>query len=67
MLADLASGSRIIQEVERVLREANVRGQLPTPVDAIVAAAGLQRGSENIFDEKTLARAPKELREAVRD
>jgi hypothetical protein len=66
MLSDLASGSRIVQEVERVLREADVRGQLPTPVDEIVAAAGLQRGSEDIFDEKTIARAPKELREAVR-
>jgi hypothetical protein len=66
MLSDLASGGRIVQEVERVLRQANVRGQLPTPVDAIVAAAGLQRGSEDIFDEKTLARAPQELRDAVK-
>jgi hypothetical protein len=66
MLSDLASGRRIAQEVERVLRDADVRGQLPTPVDAIVAAAGLQRGSEDIFDERTLARAPQELRDAVK-
>jgi IrrE N-terminal-like domain len=66
MLCDLASGSRIVQEVERVLEEADVRGELPTPVDAIVAAAGLQRGSDDIFDEKTLARAPKELCDAVK-
>lgn len=66
MLSDLASGRRLAQEVERVLRDADVRGQLPTPVDAIVAAAGLRRGSGDIFDETTLARAPQELRDAVK-
>lgn len=66
MLSDLASGRRIAQEVERVLRAAEVRGQLPTPVEAIVAAAGLHHGSEALFDEGTLARAPRELRDAVK-
>ena len=66
MLSDLASGSRIVKEVERVLREADVRGQLPTPVDDIVAAAGLHHGSENLFDERILARAPRELQDAVK-
>jgi hypothetical protein len=65
-LADLASGRRIAQEVERVLRDAEVRGQLPTPVEDIVAAAGLHRGSDDMFDESVLARAPRELQNLVR-
>jgi hypothetical protein len=52
--------------VERVLNAADVRGELPTPVEDIVAAAGLHRGSEDIFDESVLARAPRELRNVVR-
>lgn len=52
--------------MERVLRAAEVRGQLPTPVEDIVAAAGLHRGSDDIFDESVLARAPRELRNVVR-
>lgn len=52
--------------MERVLRAAEVRGQLPTPVEDIVAAAGLHRGGDDIFDEGVLARAPRELREVVR-
>jgi hypothetical protein len=49
-----------------VLRAADVRGQLPTPVEDIVAAAGLHRGSDDMFDESVLARAPRELRDVVR-
>jgi hypothetical protein len=66
MLSDLASGSLIAREVERLLREADVRGKLPTPVDDIVAAAGLRRGSDELFDDGLIARAPRELRDAVR-
>ena len=49
-----------------MLRAADVRGQLPTPVEDIVAAAGLHRGSDDMFDESVLARAPHELRNVVR-
>lgn len=66
MLSDRASGGRIAQEVERILRAADVHDQLPTPVNDIVAAAGLHRGSEDLFDERTLASAPSEIREAVK-
>jgi hypothetical protein len=52
--------------VERVLRAADARGQLPTPIEDIVAAAGLHLGSADLFEESVLARAPRELREAVR-
>jgi hypothetical protein len=66
VLSDLASGNRIAREVERLLAEADARGQLPTPVEDIVAAAGLRRGSDELFDAATLARAPGELRAAVK-
>ncbi|MDQ2983077.1 MAG: hypothetical protein M3R70_03990 [Actinomycetota bacterium] len=66
MLTDLASGNRIAREVERLLAEADARGRLPTPVEDIVAAAGLQRGGDEVFDEATLARAPSELRAAIK-
>lgn len=66
MLLDLPSADRIGQEVARVLRDAGIRGQLPTPVDEIVAAAGLRLGCEDIFDERILANAPTRLREAVK-
>lgn len=55
-----------MHEVERVLRAADVRGQLPTPIEDIVTAAGLHRGSDDMFDESVLARAPQELRDVVR-
>ena len=52
--------------MERVLRAADVRGRLPTPVEDIVAAAGLHLGSDDMFEESVLARAPRELRDVVR-
>jgi hypothetical protein len=66
MLSDLASGDQIAREVERLLRDADARGRLPTPVDDIVAAAGLHRGSDELFDVGVIARAPRELREVVK-
>jgi Zn-dependent peptidase ImmA (M78 family) len=51
--------------VEQLLRAAEVNRRLPTPIDDIVAAAGLVRGSDEIFSPSIIARAPKELRVAV--
>src|SRR5262249_51981634 len=48
------------------LRTAGIDGALPTPVEQLVAAAGLRRGSADVFAEDLLARAPRELRHAVR-
>ena len=62
----IAAYEEIVRESERLLRTADVRRRLPTPVDDLVAAAGLVRGSDEIFAEHVLARAPKELQVAVR-
>jgi hypothetical protein len=53
-------------EAERLLRAADVGGRLPTPVDDLVAAAGLTRGADDLFSDHVFARAPRELRDAVR-
>lgn len=66
MLSDLASGNRIAREVERLLAEADSGGRLPTPVEDIVAAAGLHRGGDELFDETALMRVPSDLRAAVK-
>jgi IrrE N-terminal-like domain len=47
------------------MRDADVARRLPTPVEDLVAAAGLVRGSDEIFAKHVLARAPRELRDAV--
>jgi hypothetical protein len=62
----VATYDNIVQEAQRLLRAAEVRRRLPTPVEDLVAAAGLVRGSDEIFAEHVLARAPKELQDAVR-
>jgi hypothetical protein len=61
----VGSDAEILRRVEQLLRAAEARGRLPTPVEDIVAAAGLVRGSDEIFSPHILARAPKELRDAV--
>jgi hypothetical protein len=61
-----ATSADIHREAQRLLRDAEVNRQLPTPVEDLVAAAGLVRGCDEIFAEHILARAPRELREAVR-
>lgn len=56
----------LCQEAERLLQIAGVNRALPTPVEDLVAAAGLRPRNQNVFSEDVLARAPSELREAVR-
>jgi IrrE N-terminal-like domain len=53
-------------QADRLLRAAGVNHVLPTPVDDLVAAAGLRRGTDDLFADDVLARAPRELQEAVR-
>lgn len=64
--AAAGSEAEILRAAERLLRVADVDGRLPTPVEDLVAAADLVRGSDEIFAPHFLARAPKELRDAVR-
>src|SRR5438105_4655499 len=60
-----ATSADVRREAERLMRDADVARRLPTPVEDLVAAAGLVRGSDEIFAEHVLARAPRELRDAV--
>jgi IrrE N-terminal-like domain len=62
----VATHADIVREAAQLLRDADIGRRLPTPVEDLVAAAGLVRGSDEIFAEHVLARAPKELRDAVR-
>src|ERR1700678_1761895 len=66
MLRDLPDADEIAAASERLLRAADARGRLPTPVEDLVAAAGLSPSDEMPFDESVLRRAPAHLAEAVR-
>jgi hypothetical protein len=65
MLEDLASAEDIAKATERLLARADARGRLPTPVDDIVAAAGLERPRESVLSDSALSRAPERLRVAM--
>ena len=58
MLDDLDSGSAIAAEVSRLLRVADVKERLPTPVDDLVAAADLRKVAKIDIDEAMVAAAP---------
>jgi hypothetical protein len=61
----LPSESEINRLADNLLGRAGVLGRLPTPVDEIVAAAGLVEPDENVLSPTVFARAPKRIREAV--
>jgi IrrE N-terminal-like domain len=65
VLEELESAGEITRATERLLATADVRGRLPTPVDDLVAAAGLIEPEESILSESMLRRAPKHIRDAV--
>jgi hypothetical protein len=57
---------RLIEEKTRqLLRRAETRGRFPTPVDDIVAAAGLAQPKESLFSGSVLAEAPSHVRRAI--
>jgi hypothetical protein len=56
----------IRKEVERLLASAEVRGRLPTPVDDLVAAAGLVRPKRSMLANLVLHEAPEHLRGPIR-
>ncbi|MBA3736272.1 MAG: hypothetical protein H0W90_13945 [Actinobacteria bacterium] len=62
----LESASAIRDACDRLLKAAGVEGTLPTPVSDIVAAAELNWGSDDLFADETLERAPEELRKKMR-
>ena len=66
MLADLPSGDAIAEHVGRLLRLADVSERLPTPVEDIVAAAGLIKTDEILLSESMIRRAPANMRRLLR-
>jgi len=58
---------RAIEEhTRKLLRRAGVKGQFPTPVDEIVAAAGLSQPERSMFSDFIVEQAPEHLRRAIR-
>ena len=66
MLEDLESADAITEQVTRLLRAADAGDRLPTPVDDIVAAAGLDQTDEILLTDSMIKRAPKEMRRLLR-
>ena len=62
---ELESHSEIELAAERLLRLADARGRLPTPVDDIVAAAALTQPVESLLGAGVLGEAPGYLRRAM--
>lgn len=66
MLRDLGNEDEVVRASQRLLKLADVGQRLPTPVDDLIAAAGLHRGSDDLFTDETIAEAPGHLRNAIR-
>ncbi len=65
MLRDLANREEVLRASESLLRLAEVGDRLPTPVDDLIAAAGLHRGEDDLFAAATIDEAPSHLRKAI--
>ncbi len=61
MLEHLESAEDIAKATELLLAKADARGRLPTPVDYIVAAAGLAEPEESVLSGSVISRAPEYL------
>jgi len=55
----------IEKHTRELLKRADAKGHFPTPVDDIVAAAGLEEPKESLFSGSVLAQAPPHLRRAM--
>ena len=66
MLNDLDSADEITKQVTHLLRAAEAKGRLPTPLDDIVAAAQLVQTDEIVVSESMIKRAPEGIRELLR-
>lgn len=56
----------IAQRTQELLRRAEAKGRFPTPVDDIVAAAGLVQPKESLLSSSVLDQAPSHIRRALR-
>ena len=66
MIEDLPSGSDITLCVKWLLHAADAGDRLPTPVNDIVAAAGLTRTDDIVLSPSMISRAPKKMRPLLR-
>ncbi len=66
MAQEVPGASDIRSEAQRLLRRAEVRGELPTPVERLVEAAGLRQPKRSMLAELVLDEAPERLRRPMR-
>ena len=66
MADEVPGASDIRKETRRLLRRAAVNGELPTPVDRLVEAAGLSQPKQSMLADLVLNEAPERLRRPVR-
>lgn len=66
MLRDLGNSEEVVRASQRLLKLAEIGDRLPTPVEDLIAAAGLHRGSDDLFADDTIEEAPRHLRDAIR-
>jgi hypothetical protein len=66
MPAEVPDLRDIRKEADRLLTDADARGKLPTPVDDLVAAAGLVRPKRSMLANLVLHEAPEHLRGPMR-
>lgn len=64
MLRDVPDGAAVRKATDRLLRTADIQGQLPTPVDDLVAAAGLTQPAHSMLSDFVLAQAPEHIQRA---
>jgi hypothetical protein len=67
MTQPLDNLSEIRNVAAALLREADVDERLPTPVDDLVAAAGLLEADDYVLSESKIRQAPKELRRLLQN
>jgi len=66
MLSEVPDGKAIRKATERLLRKAAADGRLPTPVDDIVAAAGLVEPEHSMLSNFVMEQAPAHIQRAFR-
>jgi IrrE N-terminal-like domain len=66
MTYEVPRADDIRRAAEKLLLKADVHGRLPTPVDDIVAAAGLVEPQHSLLSEFILEQAPAHLRSKIR-
>src|SRR5687768_7069948 len=66
MLADLDSGKEIAALTADLLKRAEVKDRLPTPVEDIIKAAGLTEPEESVLSDALIDEAPPHLASRIK-